>query len=43
MKVIRGVYIEFNEIDQSQLTYNPIELNQFLESGLDRSMRFGKT
>jgi hypothetical protein len=43
MKVIRGIYIEFNEIDAKHLPYNPKELGPQLQNGLDQAFRFGRT
>jgi hypothetical protein len=43
MKVIRGIYVEFNEIDAKQLPYNPKELDTQLQNGLDQAFRFGRT
>ena len=35
MKVMKGIYIEFNEVDEKNLKYNPPELDSQLSMDLD--------
>lgn len=42
IKVIRGIYIEFNQIKEKDLPYNPPELAELLCNDVDRVTRFGQ-